>query len=90
MSAINADDEYVRRAYTRLRKSSWEGGIQEAIEHPLRGPIIAALARELRERRVNPPRTDVPPPPAKRELKLRKLPAIMDRKRAASGERDDD
>lgn len=90
MTTQNPSDEYIQRAYTRLRKASWEGGLEEALAHPLRGPIIQALARELKERPTRPAPAGASYPPPRRSQNFRKLPGNIDRKRLASGERDDD
>lgn len=82
--------EFLQRAYNRLRKPSWDGGLEEALAHPLRGPILRSLARDLRDRGSRPPPTPSPTPPVNRPRNTLKLPAILDRKRLASGEREDD
>jgi len=39
--------EAIERAYRRLRRDAWEGGLEDALAHPIHGKIILAYARDI-------------------------------------------
>lgn len=90
MATPQVTPEFLERAYNRLRRPSWEGGIDEALAHPLRGPIIRSLARDLMIRPTLPPEERPSRYAYKAPTKPVNQRVILDRKRLASGERDDD
>jgi hypothetical protein len=85
MPRIQPTDEQLQAAFARLRRPSWPATLAAALANPLHAALLRGDAVRHAMRPAAPP----PAPPA-RHLPLPRSAAHFDRKRAASGERDDD
>ncbi len=83
-------DTFITRAYKLLRKDSWQGGLAEALAHPIRGKIILAYARSLSDGGSPPTHEERGKQRPFQRLLPDPTPLRFDRKRLASGEREDD
>ena len=81
--------EYLVRAYERMRHTDW-GTLDEALAHPVRGGLIHGMARSLQRMALH-PTAENPPKPRPFSSPARGFQGgTLDRKRLASGEKDDD
>ena len=85
--------EFIERAYNLLRRPTWQGDLGQALLHPIHGKIILAVARNMETR------AKAHPPPEPSYLGVSRAfsprskeptPLRFDRKRLASGEKEDD
>ena len=82
------DREYLLKAFNRIRIDSWGNDLDANLSHPIRGKIIASYARRLALHPSPSPASNPPKLPGK--IILPSTPLPLDRKRLASGEKDDD
>lgn len=87
MARIQPTDEQLQAAFARLRRASWPATLEAAMSSPLHAALLRGDAVRHAMRQPAPP--PAPAAPA-RALPLPRPAAHFDRKRAASGERDDD
>ncbi len=83
------DQSFITRAYNLVRKDSW-GDLAETLAHPIRGKIILAYARSLSDGRTLPTHEERGKQRPFQRLLPDPTPLRFDRKRLASGEREDD
>lgn len=82
--------ELLQRAFNELRKPDWGSDLDAALTHPLRGKIIVMAARDIL-RRGHASAKEKPVNTAGKSVQTADLkPPPLDRKRLASGEREDD
>ena len=82
-------DDELRRAYVRVSHRRW-GTFEQAIAHPVYGKIIRAVALHASRHPGEAARINPPIPPVKGPYTGLSKPPALDRKRLASGEKDDD
>lgn len=82
------DRQYLLQAFRRIRIDSWGNDLDAALSHPIRGKMIVSYARRLALHPSPPPAPNPPKLPGK--IILPSTPLPLDRKRLASGEKDDD
>lgn len=102
MARPEPTDEELRTAWMHCRKASWPATFEEAMQDPVRSRLVrlTALHPPRKFRRAMPTPQSTPrarlfdPVPAARDRQSLPLPgiapAVIDRKRAAAGDRDDD
>lgn len=81
--------EFLVRAYNNLRKLNW-ADIATELEHPIRGVVIRAAARDMLRRGSEPAKENPPNSPRNTSIPDVLKPIPLDNKRLASGEREDD
>jgi hypothetical protein len=85
------DRKYLQRAFNFIHPASWGDDLDATLEHPIRSIAVIAVARRM-QREGEPTEPDKPAEYATRNRPLQapRHPPIMDFKRLASGEREDD
>lgn len=97
MARVELTDEQLRSAYEERKRSDWPASYEEAMQHPTYSRLVrmhashdAVMARMVVHRPVVQPPEPPPPRTTARPLSVPRHPPILDHKRAAAGERDDD
>lgn len=84
----------LEKAYYRLRKPDWHGGLDDALSDPIRGRLIRGFARLMQSGQwPSPtPKDEVVPlrTTASTQYRSRNKPSGLDFKSLAAGEKDDD
>ncbi|HEV7913015.1 MAG TPA: hypothetical protein VGP22_04565 [Albitalea sp.] len=100
MARVETTDQQLREAYEQRRRADWPPTYEEVMEHPVYGRVVqmhachAAAIEHVTHLEVVAP--EAPPPRgtvharAPQTLRVPKQKPFLDRKRAASGDRDDD
>lgn len=86
MPRIQPTEDQLQAAFARLRRPGWPATVAAALASPLHAALLRGdVVRQLM-RKPAPPAAAAPV----RSLPIPRVAAHFDRKRAASGERDDD
>lgn len=91
MAARVFTDEQLRAAWAARRRATWPATFEEAMNDPCFSGIVRIEARITENRRLNHARrnTTTPKRPAQLPL-IPSTPPVVDHKRRAAGERDED
>jgi len=96
MARVDLTDELLRKAYDERRRADWPPTYEETMEHPTYSRLVrmhaahdAVIARVVRPI-VQPPEPPPLPRTSAKPLRVPRQQPILDHKRAAAGEREDD
>jgi len=90
---VRETQEHMHQAWRLLRRPCWPDTYEATMHDPIRAQLVQMYAHQLARSRhlpIPPAAPRVPERRAPQVAPFRSVPNCVDRKRAASGERDDD